>query len=1585
MGHEYNATSLAELATALEDYLVRAGEARHDQLGMWLLTGGTFSFFVHTASAFFKAGSANGAGVLRCTYQNFLILALIPLTWWVAGFAEVYEPGSVFVGDRGSRFLYGTAAEAAHRLSYESAHFYATLYFATGAITAACDAASGRLTVQAIIFLTVLLSIFPYPAAAHWVTSHGGWLNPHYESHVGTGVIDGGYLVMNIFGGVCGLVMCVMFPKSERRRGHNTFFIGCGVLMTWFSVYGFLGYGSQALQATEGAPVLVTFTLGVAVAAVTSTALSREVFEFYDVEHLLGSTLAGISALSISAVTIRTQFAPVVGAVAALLFHSVHTLDTQQLDRLHSIAARLVPAVWGGFAGVLFKRDDVLPGKPMLEALGSVALAIVVIAAWAAFWMVVCMLAIKHLFGWEVQKDEIEHGAHFACIGADDESTDVETEYSYRSDPYPTTEWTETNDKTTDNITPPANRLHQYAVRTSAVRTNTEDQSTVHWSPRGPKEMTGVRVHPLKAGSFLSSVGERLEDARSYWWVLRLVFYFALVGASTVAADNVEHVNDFSLNLANETFSELVTRMQEAEEQLSALGSDLDTTWALTCGIFVFLMQVGFCYLESGSVRSTNVVNIVYKNMMDCSISAVAWWAVGYALAFSEGNEFLGTEGQVFFFSPSPSDDLYGKQGHFFLSYTYMTAAATIVSGAVAERISLGAYAAFVVCIASFGYPLVAHWIWSADGWLSPFSSNRILANGCLDFSGSVVIHSFGGSCALIFSTLLGKRKLNGCDVFSEEGQEIVQPHNRFHLAVGTLMLWFSWFAFNAGSVVSMSGGGSLVAANACVTTILASAAATLSGILVSRVMNGYYDVGDACNCALTGLVSITAGCAYVAPVYSLVIGVLSVPVYFGMMWLTRRLKIDDVVSAGAVHWGGGVWGGISVGLFCDADRIRAATQDDTLGEDYGLFLGGGGAQLGVQCIAVLSVSAWCLLLSAVSYAVIHKTIGSRVSEECEYSGIDLHEHRGHSYDYIAGLEKQQAVDVAKKIANRLVEFDLDGAERELGDRVDDSDLVKELKLLFSQLMTNLARYKPFLPESLFNNDETGEEDAHQAEVSPPGMDGFATIVFTDIQASTATWEAEPDAMKEALQLHNRAIRKCIAKCGGYEVKTIGDSFMVAFDEHEAGVLFGLSVLQALYDVGDAWPVELEDLPQSSRGDGWHGLRTRIGLYAGDLNAEMNDITNRYDYTGSTVNKAARLESASVGGALCVTSEFFAMLKTSDFTHHHPVYAIDRSGVTLRGVSGVHDVVLLVPEALSARCSVMRGEKFSIASRCSSKSSLKMGREKKPLAAPSTLNLSRGIVGCVRVVSHDPQKENFLQNFNAALSTISLSLERTDGSINSLSGDQVNVSWNAARRCSSYAESSQHFVALVSAIHTPLLSIYLGLVAGQLSHGKVGTSAQKFVAIFSDAIALCPQVVLAALELNVLCLMTCMPNHPHLYADISHRSKARPVAVWKLNQNAMLTGSQGPRRSIVFGAASIPTTEITLYQLRAEVLKDSEWGKDTEEACETWSASYHHAFVQQDYRSLRKMAAGTRSADVLCAIADQLERNEPLRSSAVVM
>jgi Amt family ammonium transporter len=434
---------------------------------------------------------------------------------------------------------------------------------------------------------------------------------------------------------------------------------------------------------------------------------------------------------------------------------------------------------------------------------------------------------------------------------------------------------------------------------------------------------------------------------------------------------------------------------QEPEaDPLADLAGDLDTAWLMIAAFLVFFMQAGFAMVEAGFVRAKNVTNILMKNILDCSFGAVAFWAVGWGIAYgvsgAESNGFMG-------------------DGHFFLrgfdsyadwifQFAFAATAATIVSGAMAERTKFSAYLVYTVFISAFIYPVVVHWGWDSNGWMSAFNEDVLFANGYIDFAGSGIVHMVGGFAGLMGAMIVGAR------LGKYDGSGRVNPipgHNIGIAVLGMFILWFGWYGFNPGSTLGLSGGLAALAAKVAVTTTLAAGTGVSTAALYSRLTTGKYDMGLTINGALAGLVAITAPCATVEPWAAVVIGAIGAMVMMGGVRLLDNLKIDDPVGAVSVHGLAGAWGVIAVGLFSTKNGLATAGYVDP--ESYGLLVGGGVEQLGMQLIGLGAIVGWTVVTAGALFLAIKYTIGLRVSEEEEIRGLDVDEHGLEAYPEFSG------------------------------------------------------------------------------------------------------------------------------------------------------------------------------------------------------------------------------------------------------------------------------------------------------------------------------------------------------------------------------------------------------------------------------------------------------------------------------------------------------------------------------------------------------------------------------------------------------
>jgi len=392
----------------------------------------------------------------------------------------------------------------------------------------------------------------------------------------------------------------------------------------------------------------------------------------------------------------------------------------------------------------------------------------------------------------------------------------------------------------------------------------------------------------------------------------------------------------------------------------------LDLMWIVVCGILVFFMQAGFTLVETGFTRSKNAGNIIMKNLMDLCIGSLGFWAIGYTIMYGDSiGSFIGNP-TLFF------DDAENMHNLFFQT-VFAATAATIVSGAIAERTKFTTYLIFSLIMTVVIYPISGHWVWQGDGWLTNL--------GFIDFAGSTVVHSVGGWAALIAAFLVGPR----LGKYTNGKSNAIQGHNLLIGALGIFILWLGWFGFNAGSQLAISGDNANAVAGIVITTNLAAAAATLAAMFVSWGLYGKPDISMTLNGALAGLVAITAGCAVVSPMGATIIGIIAgVVIVFSIEFIDKKLKIDDPVGAVSVHGVCGALGTLLVGVFAT---------------DGGLLYGGGFHQLGAQAIGVLAIGAWAIATSFIVLYTLKKTIGLRVTKEEEVEGLDIHEHKTNIYN----------------------------------------------------------------------------------------------------------------------------------------------------------------------------------------------------------------------------------------------------------------------------------------------------------------------------------------------------------------------------------------------------------------------------------------------------------------------------------------------------------------------------------------------------------------------------------------------------------
>ncbi|EKV02467.1 ammonium transporter [Leptolyngbya sp. PCC 7375] len=398
----------------------------------------------------------------------------------------------------------------------------------------------------------------------------------------------------------------------------------------------------------------------------------------------------------------------------------------------------------------------------------------------------------------------------------------------------------------------------------------------------------------------------------------------------------------------------------------------LDNIWVLIAAILVIFMNAGFGMLETGFCRQKNAVNILSKNLIVFALATLSFWAIGFGLMFNEANPVFGMGN--FFLSGLSVDEPYAGNltvpVFFLFQAAFAGTAATIVSGAVAERIKFIDFILFSILLTAISYPITGHWVWSGNGWLGALPTG-----GFSDFAGSTVVHSVGGWAALVGAAILGPRLGK-----YQDGQiNAIPGHNMSIATLGCLILWIGWFGFNPGSQLAADGAVPYIA----VTTNLAAAAGGVAATVTAWIMSGKPDLSMIINGILAGLVGITAGCAGASFFGAVIIGLIAGVIVVFSVSFFDSIKIDDPVGAISVHLVCGMWGTIAVGLF-----------DTTTG----LFYGGGISQLISQVIGIVAIGLFTVVFSAIVWTILKSAFGLRVSAEEELKGLDIGEHGMEAY-----------------------------------------------------------------------------------------------------------------------------------------------------------------------------------------------------------------------------------------------------------------------------------------------------------------------------------------------------------------------------------------------------------------------------------------------------------------------------------------------------------------------------------------------------------------------------------------------------------
>ena len=409
--------------------------------------------------------------------------------------------------------------------------------------------------------------------------------------------------------------------------------------------------------------------------------------------------------------------------------------------------------------------------------------------------------------------------------------------------------------------------------------------------------------------------------------------------------------------------------------------NDVNTLWTCLAAFLVFFMQAGFALVETGFTRAKNACNILMKNVMDFAIGSITFWIVGFGLMFGVSNGWIGTTN---FLYEAPDNF---KWSFLLFQTVFCATAATIVSGAMAERTKFVSYLCYTVAITVIVYPIFGGWAWGSlggdgGGWLEGGEGTllaTLLGPDAVfhDFAGSTVVHSIGGWCSLAGAIMVGARK----GKYSADGRiNAIPGHNIPLAALGVFILWMGWFGFNPGSTTAVGGGSFAFIA---VTTNISGCAGCVSAMITSWILFKKPDPSFSLNGALAGLVAVTAGCDAMSPVFALITGTVAGVLVVLSVMAFDRLRVDDPVGAISVHGVCGAWGTLAIGLFQN---------------EVGLLVGGGTTQFLTQVVGVAAAFIWAFSVSMVMFLLIKATIGLRVSEVEEAEGLDIHEHGMFAY-----------------------------------------------------------------------------------------------------------------------------------------------------------------------------------------------------------------------------------------------------------------------------------------------------------------------------------------------------------------------------------------------------------------------------------------------------------------------------------------------------------------------------------------------------------------------------------------------------------
>ena len=618
--------------------------------------------------------------------------------------------------------------------------------------------------------------------------------------------------------------------------------------------------------------------------------------------------------------------------------------------------------------------------------------------------------------------------------------------------------------------------------------------------------------------------------------------------------------------------------------------NSISILWILICAILVLVMQAGFLCIEAGATRNKNNINTALKNICDFGISMIGFWAVGYGLLFGFSQFGLFGSTEFFFVSAEPQNVTW-----FIYQAAFCGTAITIVSGAVAERLKFSTYLAIAAVGSTTIYPPIAHWIWNENGWL--------IQLGFIDYAGSTVVHSLGGTIALSAVIILGSRKGR----FRKDGS--VREFNGSNVPLsllGTILIFLGWFGFNGGSSGAFDNNVPLVLFN----TLLAGASGLVTTIAMCYVVYQRPHVHKIMNGLLGGLVSITACCHSVIPYEAVIIGSAGGAIVLFVERLLEWLLLDDAVGAIPVHLGCGVWGTLAVGLFANPEILQTGLSADK--------------QIAVQMIGIIACFSFVFSVSFILIFFLNKVWGIRVSQAAEEAGLNVAEHRAND-------------DVEELL--RLMQEQAESRDLSLRASQEPFTQAGQIGLHYNNLVWSMEEasketegvLKRVLPESVAERLKQGDEiHDNYEEVS---------VIFIDLVGFTKL--SNTLVARRIVSLLNEVFTRFDKQATLYDVekiKTIGDCYMsvsglieITPNHAENAVRMALAVIS-----------EIELFNTENK----FNLDVRIGINSGPvIGGVIGESRFMYDMWGDTVNVASRMESEGIIGNIQLSEATYDLVK----------------------------------------------------------------------------------------------------------------------------------------------------------------------------------------------------------------------------------------------------------------------------------------------------------------------------------------------------